>query len=161
LFRETKLPGQEGRALINLGECYRHLGLHQQAIEINVQALAKMQELKDRDGEAIAAGNLGATYNAAGQYAKAAESLKRSMAIALELKPPERIREALNELARLERNQGHLVEATAYLEQTLKSLEVSRIEIYNPQSRAAFLAAEHESLSLYLDLLMRRCQAEP
>ncbi|MCU1268362.1 MAG: hypothetical protein JWM21_4680 [Acidobacteria bacterium] len=161
LFREAKLPGQEGRALINLADCYRHLGLHQQSMEIGNQALAKMRELKDRDGEAIAQGNLGATYNAVGEYAKANESLKQSLALALELKNPERLREALNELARLERNQGHLVEAIAYLEQTLKSLEASRSEIYNPQSRAAFLAAEHESLSLYVDLLMRRRQAEP
>ncbi len=161
LFREAKLPGQEGRALINLADCYRNLGLHHQAIELGNQALAKMRELKDRDGEAIVQGNLGAAYNAIGQYAKADESLKQSLAIALELRTPERLREALNELARLERNQGHLLEATAYLEQTLKSLEASRSEIYNPQSRAAFLAAEHESLNLYVDLLMRRRQAEP
>jgi tetratricopeptide (TPR) repeat protein len=161
LFREAKLPRPEGRALINLAECYRNLGLHRKSIEIANQALAKMRELKDRDGEAITQGNLGAAYNAMGQYAPAAESLKQSLEIARELKSPERLREALNELARLERNQGHLIEATAYLEQTLKSLEASRSQIYDPQSRASFLAAEHESLNLYIDLLMRRRLSEP
>ena len=58
-------------------------------------------ELKDRDGEAITQGIFGAAYNAASQYAKAAESLKQSLEIARELKSPERLREALNELARL------------------------------------------------------------
>jgi CHAT domain-containing protein/tetratricopeptide (TPR) repeat protein len=161
LFREAKLPSPEGRTLINLGECYRNLGMHQQSIEFSNQALAIVREIKDRDGEAITQGNLGSAYNAMGQYAKAAESLQQSLEIARELKSPERLREALNELARLERNQGHLTEATAYLEQTLKSLETSRSEIYNPQSRASFLAAEHESLNLYIDLLMRRRLAEP
>jgi Uncharacterized protein conserved in bacteria len=161
LFREAKLRKPEGRTLINLGECYRNLGLHQQSIEFSNQALAIVREIKDRDGEAITQGNLGSVYNAMGQYAKAAESLQQSLEIARELKSPERLREALNELARLERNQGHLIEATAYLEQTLKSLEASRSEIYNPQSRASFLAAEHESLNLYIDLLMLRRLAEP
>jgi CHAT domain-containing protein/tetratricopeptide (TPR) repeat protein len=161
LFREAKLQGPEARTLINLGECYRKLGLHQQSIEFSNQALAIVREIKDRDGEAIAQGNMGSAYNATGQYANAAECLKQSLEIARELKNAERLREALNELARLERNQGHLIEATAYLEETLKSLEASRAEIYNPQSRASFLAAEHESLNLYIDLLMRRRLVQP
>ena len=48
------------------------------------------------------------------------------MAIARELKSADRLREALNELAKLERNQGNLTKASAYLEESLKSLESSR-----------------------------------
>src|SRR5262249_44200280 len=156
-----KSPVQEGRTLINLGECLLKLARTSEAIDVSNQALVVMRETKDRDGEAIALGNLGAAYNAAGQYAKANETLLQSLAIAREVKSPERLREALNELAKLEANHGHHEQAIAYLEQSLKSLEESRSEIYSPESRASFLAAEQKNLRLYVDLLMRRHHAEP
>ncbi len=161
LFRDAKLRQQEGRSLINLGECFLKLGRPQESIELSNRALSLLRAIKDRDGEGITLSNIGAAYNASGQFGKAAESLSEALEIAREVKKPERLREVLNELARLERNQGNLTKASTYLEQSLNSLENSRSEIYSPQSRAAFLAAEQESLGLYTDLLMRRHRAEP
>jgi CHAT domain-containing protein/Tfp pilus assembly protein PilF len=160
-FREAKMRYAEGRTLINLGECSLKLGRHQESIEFSNQALSVLREIKDREGEGITLGNLGGAYNASGQFEKAAESLSQALVIAREVKKPNRLREVLNELALLERNQGNLAKAIAYLEQSLKSLETSRSEIYNPQSRATFLAAEQESLRLFIDLLIRRHKAEP
>ena len=161
IFREAKEPVSEARSLINLGECFLKLGRPQESIAVTAQALSLVRGVKDRDGESIALGNLGAAYNASGQFAKADESLSQALEIAREIRKPERYREALNQLARLERNQGNLAKASEYLEQSLKSLEKSRSEIYSPQSRAAFLAAEQESLQLYIDLLMLRRRTEP
>lgn len=161
LSREEKNPSSEGRNLINLGECFLKLGRHQESIDVSNQALVLLRESKDRDGESIALGNLGAGFSAAGQFAKAAESLSLALEIAREGKNPDRTREALNELARLEMNQGNLAKASSYLEQSLKSLEDARRDIYSPQSRATFLAAEQDSLRLYVDLLMRRSRTEP
>lgn len=161
LSREEKNPSSEGRNLINLGECFLKLGRHQESIDVSNQALMLLRESKDRDGESIALGNLGAGFSASGQFAKAAESLSLALEIAREGKNPDRTREALNELARLEMNQGNLARASTYLEQSLKSLEEARRDIYSPQSRATFLAAEQDSLRLYIDLLMRRNGTEP
>ena len=161
IFRDVKNRGVEGRTLINLGECFLKLGHADKSITLSNQALSLMRELKDRDGESISLGNLGAAYNASGQFAKAAETLSQALKIAREVGKPDRLREALNELARLERNQGNLAKASEYLDQSLKSLEKSRSEIYSPQSRAAFLAAEQQSLLIYVDLLMLQRRSEP
>ena len=160
-FRETKDQQQQGRILINLGEGLLKQGRPQEAIAIATQALAILSDVKDRDAQSIVLGNLGTAYVASGQFDKAAETLDKALEIARELKTPERIREALIELARLEINRGNLSKAGSHLEESLNSLERSRSDIYSPQSRAAFLAAEQTSLRLYIDLLMRMRVTQP
>ena len=161
IFRESKMPGFEARSVINLGECARKTGKIQESIELTNKALALAREARDRDAEGISHTNLGAALNASGEVVKAREHLTQALLIARELKSPSEQRDALNELVRLERNQGNLAKASEYLDQSLTTLESSRSEILNPQSRASFLAAEHEVLDLQIDLLMRRSHADP
>ena len=52
---------------------YHSLGNYAKAIEYSQQSLAIAREIKDREGEGNALGNLGIAYESLGNYAKAIE----------------------------------------------------------------------------------------
>ena len=99
------------------------------------QALIIYQQIKDRQGEGKALGNLGSTYRTLGDYAKAIEYLQQSLAIAREIKDRLLEGKALGNLGVAYYSLGNYAKAIEYHQQ---SLAIAR-EIKDPQSEGQSL----------------------
>ena len=94
------------------------------------KALTIYQEIKDREGERKALGNLGLAYRALGNYSKAIEHLQQQLDISREIQNRQGEGNALLNLGVTYRNLGDYTKAIEYLQQTL---DIAR-EIKNRQA---------------------------
>ncbi|MEG4225807.1 CHAT domain-containing tetratricopeptide repeat protein [Microcoleus sp. N9_A4] len=110
-----------------MGIAYRSLGDSAKAIEYTQLSLAIAREIKNREGEGTALGNLGGAYLNLGDYTKAIEYTQLSLAIAREIQ--DRLGEgtALGNLGGAYLNLGDYTKAIEY---TQLSLAIAR-EIKN------------------------------
>nr|WP_313933794.1 tetratricopeptide repeat protein [Calothrix sp. FACHB-168] len=83
------------------------------------QALFIYREIKDRDGESWALGNIGVAYRNLGDYKTAIEYYQQLLAIAREIKDRQNEGKALGNLGVAYRNLGDYKKAIDYLQQTL------------------------------------------
>jgi CHAT domain-containing protein len=118
-----------------LGEAYRFLGNYTKAIEYSQQQLAIAGEIKDRDQEGGALGNLGLAYRFLGNSAKAIEYSLKYLAIAREIKDRRGEGIALGNLGFTYLYLGDSAKAIEYAQQ---SLAIAR-EIQDRSGEAASL----------------------
>ena len=84
-FRERGDRRGEAITLRYLGNCHKHFGDFQRALEYLTRALAMARELGERSVEARSLSNLGLLYWEMGDYQEATEPLKSSITIAREI----------------------------------------------------------------------------
>ena len=102
-----------------MGLAHNALGNYAKAIEYYEQHLVIAREIKDREGEGSALGNLGLAHNALGNYARAIDYQEQSLAIARELKNRDWEGNALGNLGIAYRYLGNYPKAIDYHEQRL------------------------------------------
>ncbi|MDK9701369.1 MAG: tetratricopeptide repeat protein [bacterium] len=96
---------------ISFGTHYRHTGLYPEAVEAYARAFANAQSINDTEGEAIAAGNLGAIYIEQGQWEDAKASLLHAIAIFRKSDKREKLVKMLIDLGIVYEKHGDLDEA--------------------------------------------------
>jgi len=123
IYRALKNRPGEVRALTNLAtiynslsNSYNSLGNYDKAIEYAQQTLALAREIKDRQIEGVALGNLEAAYYSLGNYTKGIEYTQQSLAIVREIKHRQGEGVAL----------GNLGGAYIYLSNYAKAIEYSQ-----------------------------------
>ena len=79
---------RESTAINALGNVYRNLGQHQQAIVHSEQSITIAQEIGDRLGESIALHNLGLALFQAGRFSEAEYQLSKALMILDALRNP-------------------------------------------------------------------------
>jgi CHAT domain-containing protein len=158
------------------------LGNSAKAIEYSQQSLAIAREIKNREGEAHALGNLGVAYGSLGNSAKAIEYTQQSLAIARSIKHRQSEGWALNNLGAALLNAGNPTEAEKMLmngiqvwesmRQMLGSNDANKVSIFEGQARtyrtlqqvrvaqnnpiAALEIAERGRARAFVDLLTQR-----
>lgn len=89
-----------------IGNCYKHLGDRNRALEFLTRALKMKQDLGDRLEEGKTLSNLGLAYWEAGDYPKATDHFNRAIAIAREVQDRQLEGSALNNLSLVYDEQG-------------------------------------------------------
>ncbi|MDF5726590.1 MAG: CHAT domain-containing protein, partial [Rhizonema sp. PD38] len=118
-------------------------GNYAKAIEYQMQSLVIAREIKDRQGEGAALGNLGVAYQNQGNYAKAIEYQMQSLVIAREIKDRQGEGAALGNLGLAYSTLGNYAKAVEY---QMQQLAISR-EIKDRQSE--WLALNNLGTVLY------------
>ena len=110
-----------------IGNCYKHLGDRNRALDFLGRALKMKQELGDRLEEGKTLSHIGLVYWEAGDYPKAINHFKRAIAIAQEAHDPQLEGNALNNLSLVYDEQG---EYQRSLEQYQRALALDRAARY-------------------------------
>ena len=106
-----------------IGNCYKHLGDRNRALDFLSRALKMKQELGDRLEEGTTLSNIGLVYWEAGDYPKAIDHFNRAIAIAREVHDAPLEGNALNNLSMVFDEQG---EYRRSLEQYQQALAIHR-----------------------------------
>ncbi|MEP7270540.1 MAG: CHAT domain-containing protein [Acidobacteriota bacterium] len=161
LRREVKDKVGTAATLNNLGLVYDGIGDRRKARESYDEALRLFRESGDPQGEAYALNNLGFVAEALGETVAALEYHQR--ALELSRKVGDRMREAKTRygIARIERGRGRLRQARSQAEQTIRIVESLRLNLTNPELRAAYRASVQRYYDLYIDVLMRLDRRQP
>ena len=109
----------EAYQLFQKGLGQYQISQYEVALQSWQQALTIYREIKNREGERKALGNLGLAYRALGNYAKAIEFLQQQLDIAREIKDRQGEGNALGNLGVTYRNLGNYAKAIDYLQQQL------------------------------------------
>jgi tetratricopeptide (TPR) repeat protein len=109
----------EADQLLQHGIQQAQTGQVEAALQSWQQALIIYREIKDRQGEENALGNLGNAYFFLGDYAKAIEYLQQSLAIAREIKDRLGEGQSLGSLGNTYSSLGDYAKAIEYLQQSL------------------------------------------
>ncbi len=160
IAREIKDRQGEGKALGNLGLAYYSLGDYPKAIDYQQQILkiardyqqqklVIAREIKDRQGEGKALGNLGLAYDALGDYPKAIDYHQQSLKIAREIK--DRLGEgiSLNNLGDTFYKSGNLFAAEKTLYEGIKVYESLRDKKLDDTNKVSIFETQR---SIYITL---------
>ncbi|MBI2214616.1 MAG: CHAT domain-containing protein [Acidobacteria bacterium] len=131
------------------------LGELEQAIALEVEAVALWSEVKEvrAEGEALSA--LGRLYVEAGRLADAEPALMRSLELSRRALDTTTEASTLLSLAKLERARADLHAAKARVEASLAIVETLRNRIASEALRASYLSTVAEPYEFYVDLLMQ------
>lgn len=151
----------EADALKTLGSFYYQTGKYDEAVEKFGASLAIAEPLKLPTIIANDQANLGHTYFALNDLARAREYLTK----ALEFFRPNgyRAQEAacLEMLGRIDMREGRLEEALRNLEPALEIIEATRQRISLPELRASYFALSRGVFDAYVDSLMQLHEQNP
>jgi CHAT domain-containing protein/Tfp pilus assembly protein PilF len=131
-YRAQPNPRGEAITLGLIGNCYKRLGDHTQALDYLGRALKMKQELHDRPEEGKTLSHIGLVYWETGDYPKAIDHLTRSIAIAREISDRQLEAAALNNLSLVYDEQG---DYTRSLQQYQQALALHRAVNY-PQGES-------------------------
>jgi CHAT domain-containing protein/tetratricopeptide (TPR) repeat protein len=109
----------EAHRLLKQGIQQYQISQFQAALQYWQQALIIYREIKDREGEGWALGNLGSAYSNLGDYAKAIEYAQQQLAIAREIKDRKIEGAALGNLGLAYSSLGDYAKAIEYAQQRL------------------------------------------
>jgi CHAT domain-containing protein/tetratricopeptide (TPR) repeat protein len=155
-----KLDVQRGAALHGIGSAQRRMGQLTEAVG-SLEAALAFRQGKERLAEALTRQELGETFQAQGDLARAEPSLREALRIAdaMEAQLP---RASLHyDLALLERKKEDLGAAVAEIEQAIRILETVRADLSEDRLRTSFFASRRSYYDLYVDLLMELERRHP
>lgn len=129
-----------------------------EALEAFASAVEIFRRHNDGPAQAVVLKNLGIADERLGHFARARGSYER----ALELDPHGTAEmAAVFGLARVARRENRLDEAEHRMERSLKLAEDVRSQVWRPDLRASYQAAQQEQYTFFLDLLAERHRREP
>lgn len=147
----------EGVTIHSIGRAWLEADRPQEALQAFRSAVEIFRRLGEKSSEALARSNLGRAYERLGYAGRARELYEQALA----LSPREGAETALFGLARVARMEGRLDEAERFMERTLDTVETVRDEVWRPDLRASYQAAQQERYTFFIDLLAERHQSEP
>ncbi|HEX6865110.1 MAG TPA: tetratricopeptide repeat protein, partial [Thermoanaerobaculia bacterium] len=150
----------QGSALQGMGRAQISLGSPNEAIRQLEQAVALQRETGNALFEIQAILDLGRAYEALSDEPRAADLFLQALDLSRQRKTLMAEALAQSAVARLERDRGHLPEAAAAIEEALNIIETIRPKVASQRLRVSFFASQREIYDFYIDLLMRRYEAD-
>lgn len=150
----------QGAALHGMGRSQIALGSPAEAIGQLAEAVELYREIGNALFEIQALLELGRAYKALAQEARAADLFFQALDLSRQRKTLMLEAVAQFAIARLERDRGRLPEATAAIEEALHIIETVRPKVASQRLRVSFFASQREIYDFYIDLLMRRYEAD-
>lgn len=161
LCRERGNRFEEVPILRALARMNTEMGAPQQGIELAQQALALTQQLEDRIGEAGTRLELGISYDALNEEARALENFQTAVTLSRVVRMPFVEAEGLYHLARLAQKQGKLPEARAQSDALLTILETLRTSVVSQDLRTSLFARLQRYYDFHIQLLQELEQQHP
>jgi len=154
---ETQEPNDPRRAQTYtvIGMAQQALNDHELALQYFNRALVIQQdpETLDLRGQSITLDKRGITLAATGAVAKARDDFERALNLWRTFKDRNGEAMSLFQLARLERQEGHIDAGLAIAERAIKLIEPLRKNV-GAQLRSSYFATKVDYYELYIDLLM-------
>jgi CHAT domain-containing protein len=152
----------EAATLENIGDLHAESADHRKALEYYEQALQLQRNIGNSWGEASALCSIGLAYYSLGATEKAMEYFNQSLSLYRILGSYRRGEaRALYGIARVERDQGDLIEARRRIEAALSLVESVRADAGGQELRASYLASAQNYYEFYIDTLMRLHKSHP
>ena len=162
LHREAGARRGEAVTLDMIGELHAAWADPKKALEYYQQSLPLRRSTEDRPGEASTLCSIGLAYSSLGAPGKALEYFNQSLSLYRILGSYRRDEaRALYGIARVERDQGDLVEARRRIEAALSLIESVRAGAGSQELRASLLASAQKYYEFYIDILMRLHKSHP
>ena len=158
---KIKSKGGKRDALNNLGQVYRLMGDYPQAMDFSRQSLALSEELGHRLAIPESLTLMANIYAAQGEHQQAVDFARRAVEMARETGTRYQVLEGLMSLAKSFRSLKQTSQSRQALEESLETIESSRMLIDGQQSRANFFATVQQTYELYIDLLMQEHKQNP
>ena len=160
IARELNLRHREGEILVLMGNAY--VGLNDdKARQYLEQALAISREVKDRLWELEALAPLAEIHYRSRRYGKAKEFGVEGLAVSRATGFRAAQVTALSILAKVERNQGNLVQARAHIEEAAQIAEFLRSQTLVQESRSTLFAKWRYVHDIEVDVLMHLDKSDP
>ncbi|MEP0781156.1 CHAT domain-containing protein [Microcoleus sp. ZQ-A2] len=140
---------------------YLASGDYQKALEATQKAVAGLQKVGYRQGEANALRNLGKVYNALKQYEKALSTYDQVLALRRTLGDRTGEAETLYNVAITQRDRGNLNEARTQIEAAINIVEDIRTRVTSQELRTSYFASVQNYYQFYIDVLMQLHKKEP
>ena len=152
----------EGEAVTysNIASCYSNLGDKQKALEYYRRAI-EIHRTRSPRQLASSLRNMGGVYRELGDTQKATECLNESLEITRRIGDQSGEAGTLSLLARVERDQGKLVDARSHSEAALASVESLRVNLKDRKLRTSFFASVRKYHEVYIDVLMQLHKENP
>jgi CHAT domain-containing protein/tetratricopeptide (TPR) repeat protein len=151
----------EANALTDIASVYAAQGRNQEAAQQYHAALTYFVSSKDRRGEAVALNELGTFLLQTGKKEDAAETFRRALPLSEEATDIGTVIDTLCNLARAERSLGHLDDALALINRSLKKIEDIRTDVGSPDLRVSYFSGVRKNYEVGIDLLMDLDAARP
>src|SRR5262249_59479082 len=112
-------------------------------------------------GERYALSSLGYSDEVLGNLRKAMDCYRQALPLGRGVSDAGAQTLALYNLARLERNLGHLDEAKSFVESSLRLIESTRTKVASLDLRASYFASVRQRYDLYIDVLIKLQRVRP
>jgi len=152
----------EAATLSNIGSIQQDLGDYQKAVDYYNQSLTIIKTIgTDLRQRAITLNNIGSVYKKLGDSQNALEYTRQAYTILHDTGYKNEEAQALFNMARIERDRDHLVEARGYIDKSLATVEVIRTSVASQKLRASFFASVRRYQEFNINLLMRLHRQRP
>ncbi len=161
LSRRFKDRRSEAQSLHGIGQARIALGDARGAVPVLEQAISLYRGQEDGAGEINGLLELGRAWQALGEQDQAAALFQQ--ALSLSRQRGLLLTEALAQsaIARVENDLGHLPDAAAAMEASLRIIESIRPKVASQRQRVSFFASRREYYDFYIDLQMRMHAQDP
>lgn len=161
LSRQFKDRRIEALCLHGIGQARIALGGAADAVAVLEQAVELYREVDSASGEVNGLLELGHAWQVLGDQDRAAALFQQALGLSRERKTLLSEAVAQSAIARVEREQGHLPEAAAAIEASLRIIESIRPKVASQRQRVSFFASRREYYDFYIDLQMRLHEQDP
>jgi CHAT domain-containing protein/tetratricopeptide (TPR) repeat protein len=155
LRKEVGDPRAEAETLDFAGAAYREWGDLQTSLAYHQQSLELRRNTNDLRGQALSLANLGQVEYLLKRRDDAVRDGTQALEIYSKIGDQRGLVEVLELLARVERDQGKLIEARDHLGEALALIENQRSQVASEDLRASYFALSHDAYLSYVDLLMQ------
>ncbi|HEX8815972.1 MAG TPA: CHAT domain-containing tetratricopeptide repeat protein [Terriglobales bacterium] len=161
LRKEVGDPRAAAETLDFAGAAYRDWGDLQTSLAYHQQSLELRRSTNDLRGQALSLANLGQVEYLLKHPDEAMRDGSQALEIYRKIGDQRGLVDALELLARTERDQGKLIEARDHLSEALTRIENQRSQVASEDLRTSYFALSHEAYLSYVDLLMRLDRQNP
>ena len=153
--REQGSVAGESQALNGIGTDLFELGRHDEAEALQRQSLALRRQTSDTTGVAATLQSLGETLTALGRHDEALAALRESLQIRERAEDVRALPGVWRTIAETQQARGQFDQALAAIHTSLSLVEQLRDKLTAPALRASFVAREHTTYELKVELLMQ------
>lgn len=151
-------PPRLAEVLTNLGATLVAQEKWEQAVDVYQKALEIQEASRDVRGQALTLQRRGEAYNLL-KKPEAIADLKRAVELWKSVKDVRGLTATLNALARAEQNRGNLLDALAYSDEAIKTVESQRMTLSSREFRTSYFATQENYFELNIDLNMQLSRA--
>jgi CHAT domain-containing protein len=151
----------EAYVLEDMGAVFEFTGNQQKALDHYNRALALSQMLGDLRAQAYTLNDIGFIYESRVQRRRALQLYNEAFDLIQSVQDRRGETQTIYNIARVERDLGHLAAACNHIKSALALAESLRTKIVNTELRASYFASVHQHYELYIDLLMQMHKQHP